>query len=112
MVEYSVSEVSDPVQGRRDRMSLPQWPWTASKYEAEIFPENILELCIEERAPEPKCQLCYQFVWCRELVSPSQLGFGVRDFLVLPAKSRNTNPYLPPVCAPVQSAQLSVDTIA
>ena len=52
VVKNPIAQIPNLIQRRRDRVALPLRFRTAGKHQTQVFPENLLELLIEERAPE------------------------------------------------------------
>jgi len=52
VVKNPIAQIPNLIQRRRDRVALPLRFRTAGKHQTQVFPENWLELLIEERAPE------------------------------------------------------------
>ena len=92
VMKHTVAQVANLVQCHRDVVPLPLRLRTTRKHKAEVFPEDSLELCVEERTPEAKGQLSQYLVRGLRFMSSNQLFLCTAHFLVLPLKGRITYP--------------------
>lgn len=64
MVEYAVAQITNPVQCRRNVVSLTLRLRAAREHQAQVFPEDGLELHVEQRGPKAESQLGKHLVRC------------------------------------------------
>jgi len=66
MMKDTVTQITNLVQCRRDVVPLPLRLRTTRKHKAEVFPEDSLELRVEERTPKAKGQLSQYLAYDRD----------------------------------------------